>query len=837
MSSDRDDHLDEGAADRSDDSPATCLTPADFALLANAADSESAATTERLRSHLDSCARCRSEYDRWKQEEALAGQLREAAAEREGLTNSDDTVPNSPSAEGAPDFPKIKGYRILRVVGRGGMGIVYEAVQVSLGRPVALKVLPALVGAASPDAVTRFRREAVSAGKLHHNNIVPIYDFGADKHAHFCAMELIDGRSLDFLIPRLRALFDAGAATIEFAELLDATNGKSDIVAGNDAPVETPSRSSGSSGSSAIGRGSVYFRQVASWIADVADALDYAHHEGVIHRDIKPSNLILARSGRIMITDFGLARDATDQSVTRTGALLGTLRYMSPEQAMAKRMPLDHRTDVYSLGATLYELLAFQAPFMEENDKELLGAIVTKEPRPPRKLIRSVPKDLETICLKALEKSPDSRYHSAKELADDLRRFSDSLPIAARRPSLAARAIKLVKRRKAVSVAVVATTLLVGALVRLEVNRYRAIKALDERCKWCASEGAYERVVKCVGELLAEKPSQHIQVKNLYRRAWAQKELYNAAKHKDGGLLERAQDDITESLKLTQDDPGLWNMRGVLFKMQHRYDKALDAFHQCLRMRRTPAALVNVASMDILAVHDIAQAVRDLRDAIGEFSANCPEDFKSADGASDKNRSLAYALGEAWRNLASIQWAQKDQAAGQSICRAIELAKCGEHAHDYGSFLIKARILLTTGGSTSEISEAIATAEHQAGSDKALVHMMRARARLESEEYEVALEEAGRALDWQDSRCYDQLIIACAEAAMGDIKEACAALAAADQAWPAGITAPGDYVASAEDGILWFDTYEELTALKARATGLLQAASKSSSALSDRPGR
>ncbi len=177
-----------------------------------------------------------------------------------------------------------------------------------------------------------------------------------------------------------------------------------------------------------------YFDTVARMIADVADALEHAHQQGVIHRDIKPSNLLLSVSGRLSVNDFGLARMLEKPGMTVTGEFLGTPAYMSPEQITAGRIPVDHRTDIYSLGATLYELLTLRCPFAGTGRDQVLAQIVQKEPKPPRQVNRRVPVDLETICLKALEKDPDRRYQSARQLAEDLRRHVQRFAIHARGP-------------------------------------------------------------------------------------------------------------------------------------------------------------------------------------------------------------------------------------------------------------------------------------------------------------------------------------------------------------------------------------------------------------------
>jgi tetratricopeptide (TPR) repeat protein len=197
-------------------------------------------------------------------------------------------------------------------------------------------------------------------------------------------------------------------------------------------------------------------------IAEVADALECAHQQGVIHRDIKPSNLLLSPAGRLSVSDFGLARMLEQPGMTITGELLGTPLYMSPEQVIAGRVPIDHRTDIYSLGATLYELLTLQPPFAAERRDHLLAQVIQKDPTPPRRVSGKVPLDLETICLKAMDKDPERRYPTAGQMAEDLRRYVNRFAILARRTGPVARLQKWVMRNPALSGALAGVLVLVG---------------------------------------------------------------------------------------------------------------------------------------------------------------------------------------------------------------------------------------------------------------------------------------------------------------------------------------------------------------------------------------
>jgi serine/threonine protein kinase len=351
-----------------------------------------------------------------------------------------------------PEQARLPGplgdFRIIREVGRGGMGIVYEAAQVSLGRRVALKVLPF---AATMDSrqLQRFHNEARAAAGLHHTNIVPVFAVGCDHGVHYYAMQFIEGHTLAEFIAQQRQGPPSQAPTM--AEV--------------DAATTVPPAAQATSGAP---RDKAYFRRVAEWGIQAAEALDYGHSLGVVHRDVKPANLLVDSSGRLWVTDFGLAQVQSDARLTMTGDLVGTLRYMSPEQALAKRVVVDHRTDVYSLGATLYELFALQPAFDGADRQELLRQIAFEEPRAPRRLNRAIPPELETIVLKALEKNPADRYAAAKELADDLRHWLEDRPIRAQRPSLGQRARKWARRHRGAAVATVVC--LVAAVVALAIS-------------------------------------------------------------------------------------------------------------------------------------------------------------------------------------------------------------------------------------------------------------------------------------------------------------------------------------------------------------------------------
>lgn len=468
---------------------------------------------------------------------------------------------------------QLGDYRILREVGRGGMGIVYEAEQVSLGRHVALKVLPFHI---SKDAksLERFRREARAAAKLHHSNIVPVFEVGEAQDVRFYAMQYIPGQSLDQVLEELRRLRaggprlpttdsdglrfldgstaapPAGAQSLCSAALQDETatialalvsghfatqtiaefagrvevqaerRGLDLAVAESATAIEetqvvdgrkqtersgpvhvTPPKSSSQSWVSCPGQSELsslsgehpqhYYQSVARIGIQVSEALGYAHDRGVLHRDIKPSNLLLDLAGTVWVTDFGLAKEQ-EEGLTQTGDIVGTLRYMAPERFRGNG---DTRSDIYSLGATLYELITLRPAFSETDHLQLIEQITCKEPSRPRSADRRIPTDLETVILKALDKDPARRYQTAAQLAEDLRCFLDYRPIKARRVAWPERTWRWCRRNPVVAgllttLALLVITVAIGssafavrlgrALADSDTDREKLKKTVDE---------------------------------------------------------------------------------------------------------------------------------------------------------------------------------------------------------------------------------------------------------------------------------------------------------------------------------------------------------------------
>ena len=384
-----------------------------------------------------------------------------------GLEHSAEA--DSPAARGtkvtSADLFVLGDFRIVREIGRGGMGVVYDAQQQMLGRRVALKVLP-FASMLDERQRTRFQNEARAAASLNHPHIVPVYSVGVERGVHYFAMQFIEGSSLAALLTRMRQAEDRslGSSAPDVAD--DATT------QANAHALLSTERSQ---------RRGDYFRSVARLGCQIAVALQHAHERGIIHRDIKPANILLDLAGQAMIADFGLARFEGNADLTLTGDVVGTLRYAPPEQVLGKQQLVDERVDIYSLGATLYEALTLRPAFDGTDRETLLRQIQQGDAPRLRTLDRTIPIDLETIVHKAMESDPDDRYRSAQALADDLTRFLDGDPVAARPPGLAQRLIKWTRRHRAIVLTATATfllSLLVGML--LLSGAYRAERTQRE---------------------------------------------------------------------------------------------------------------------------------------------------------------------------------------------------------------------------------------------------------------------------------------------------------------------------------------------------------------------
>jgi serine/threonine-protein kinase len=363
------------------------------------------------------------------------------------------------AAEDSVDpLPSLPGYEILQVLGRGGMGVVYKARQISLNRVVALKMI--LGGAyAGRHVLARFRIEAETVARLQHPHIVQVYEIGAHDGRPFMALEFVDGS----LAKRL---------------------------GGTPRPA----------------------RQAAQWLETLARAVQYAHQQGIVHRDLKPANVLLSRDGVLKITDFGMAKfvqvvaqsgeRAATSGQTQTGAILGTPSYMAPEQAEGKRHQIGPSTDVYGLGAILYELLTGRPPFSASSTQETLDQVRLQEPVPPSRWQPKLPRDLETICLHCLQKEPSQRYADAGGLADDLTAFLAGEPIRSRRAGLLERLVRWTRRRPAEAVLVgTGVMVLVGLVVGILWSHTLAVGAMAGLSLLLGSAWYSARLHRALGEV------------------------------------------------------------------------------------------------------------------------------------------------------------------------------------------------------------------------------------------------------------------------------------------------------------------------------------------------
>ena len=479
-------------------------------------------------------------------------------------------------------------FRIVREIGRGGMGIVYEAVQTSLNRKVALKVLP-VSAMLSDTALERFHRETNTAGRLHHTNIVPVHAVGEQGDICYFAMQYIDGRTL-----------------AHFLRTADARSYRFDRE---------------------------HFRRVARWGRQVAEALDYAHQQGVIHRDLKPANLMLDAQDNVWVFDFGLARAANSPTITQTGALLGTVRYMSPEQASGSRVVPSPRADVYSLGATLYELAALRPAFADVSQARLLQRVIHDEPRPLRQLVRTVPRDLDTIIAKCMQRDAARRYADAGEVAEDLQRFLADEPIRARPTPLYVKTRRWIRRHRALSAValVLVVTLAVAVAVAARLRHSEGLRCTAQAFDAIVFDQDYQRAAALLDRaesLGIESPELHLYrglIPLLNRRPQAAvPHLERSRESNPAGLdavyaLARARIDLGDyyaGQRLFEMEgarrPGTalgWFLRGYA-RSGHQPSEAIDCYNNALDLQPsfTPAILERATYRGVRLLTDGARS-------------------------------------------------------------------------------------------------------------------------------------------------------------------------------------------------------------------------------------
>ncbi|MHC4199714.1 MAG: WD40 repeat domain-containing serine/threonine protein kinase, partial [Planctomycetota bacterium] len=445
------------------------------------------------RDHIDGCPQCKERLETIRRNLALEAELRGeafdptqvllppvAASGTAGIPH-DGTI--DPMA-GIPLFPRSERYEPLGELGRGGMGVVYKAHDSKLNRVVALKVLIAGEGA-SHEEVERFFGEATAAARLRHPNIVPIHELDVKEGRHYFTMDFVEGGPLSKLIVERKL---------------------------------TPLRA-------------------VAMLRDVARAVHHAHEQGIIHRDLKPGNIIITPDGQPMVMDFGLAKQVeSDKKLTRSGVAMGTPEYMAPEQARGETKAADARTDVWALGAVLYEMVTGLPPFVGATSFDIVTRVVHDDPIPPRKHNHACPRDVETICLKCLEKDPRRRYQTADELAEDCRRLLDGEPIAARPASLVYRTRKKLARHKAVTAVSTAAAAAVIGLTAWYVGSLRQSLRETERERDRAVEAEQkEAEQRRVAEAAREAEAKQREAAERAREAEAD------ARKRAGVNLERAE--------------------------------------------------------------------------------------------------------------------------------------------------------------------------------------------------------------------------------------------------------------------------------------------------------
>jgi len=476
-----------------------------------------------------------------------------------------------PSVKGERPPERLGDFKIIREIGRGGMGVVYEAEQVSLSRRVAVKVLPRHV-LLEPKQVQRFDREARTAARLHHTNIVPVFGVGADEGYHYFVMQLIDGSGLD------RVFADLPDDTSELPDLPGfAKTNKTD-----------------------------YWQAVAEIGVQVADAVAYAHAQGTLHRDVKPANLLLDEQGVVWVTDFGLAKAIQQDTASQTDGIAGTLRYMAPEQLNGHA---DTRSDIYGLGLTLYELLALRPAYDATSTSSLIQKLSQTEATRLRKINPRIPRDLETIVAKAAAHNPADRYASAAELAGDLRCFLDDRPIRARRVTTVEHAWRWSRRNPMLAALSAASVLLLISVTALSTFGYVQLRGAYNQVDEALGEarGSEERAVAAAEH--AEDERDH--ARSEYERAESNLAVAMSALDEISDRLASRQ--LPQSVQLAEDDLASLQLVGGLSTEDAEIVQSLLKFYNQFAANNEATAVVDRATAK---VH---QRMGDIRARLGQY--------------------------------------------------------------------------------------------------------------------------------------------------------------------------------------------------------------------------
>jgi serine/threonine protein kinase/tetratricopeptide (TPR) repeat protein len=637
----------------------------------------------------------------------LAEELRELLPAMAQVEQAKEEFGETTAVAPPPPVRSLGDFHILREVGHGGMGVVYEAEQVSLGRRVALKVLTDRL-MRDERQKRRFEREAKAAAKLHHTNIVPVFGTGEAGGVPYYVMQFIQGMGLDLVIEELAGMspeaggptaaaspangpaavgreasliarslmtgeFRAGSAVDGPANEAEATLTHADaaqpaapsalaVLSHSEGSLRTTDTSGvassvtlpGQSQSGGKSRKLTYWQSIAKVGAQVADALAYAHAQGVIHRDIKPSNLLLDLAGTVWVTDFGLAKAEGTDNLTHTGDIVGTLRYLPPEAFDGRA---DARGDIYALGLTLYELAALRPAFDERERNRLIKQVTTTDPTPVSRVRKGVPRDLETIIHKAIDRDPARRYPTAAALREDLQRFVEDEPIQARRQSSWERARRWCRHNPAVAALVAFIALL---MVGVTVASVVAAAHFDQLAREAAQTAENQREAR----KLAEDAKQAA----LNAKQQAETSYARARRAVDDSFRK-----VSESQLLKV--PGLQPLRAELLQ------SALGFYNEFLKERTDDPALRADAAVIHVRIGRVLTDLGQEKDARAAIDAGLRA-FEAAVAAEPANLDLKAGLADAWMAYGELYYWTKNTP---------ETLKGYRKAAELGEILVKAR--------------------------------------------------------------------------------------------------------------------------------------------------
>ncbi|MHC5108923.1 MAG: protein kinase domain-containing protein [Planctomycetota bacterium] len=671
-------------------------------------------------------------------------------------------VDSSGDSDDRPMIQRIGPFTIRKKIGEGASSMVYLAEQDDPRRDVALKVMRA--GFWSEQSLTRFRHEARILGRLRHPGIVAVFDAqtsGQEGESPYFAMELADGLVLHEYLRHHEP---------EIRERIEL-------------------------------------------IIQVCEAVQHAHENAVVHRDLKPNNIMVQGDGRPRVLDFGVARVLDDdeprtQTQTLAGQLVGTIPYMSPEQLSEDPAAVDSRTDIYALGVICYESLARRLPFDLDKKSiiEAIRIITETAPRPLREVDRRFRGGIDAVVMKAIAKNKSERYESAGALAADLRRYLDGFPPVARHPGVFQHASALLRRQyRRVAVGVVVALIILAAGVH-RGRIQRANNLVTEALLLQSDAGKIDNLLLASAkyeEALSVSPRN---VRVLANYAALKKDIYNSMRKPDDTLLVQGLELCDRALEEKPGIAGIWNNKGVILKKLSRYPEARDAYRQALGL--APEVAATWANLG--AVSAILNNLVEARDCLETAVEVGRETFSGG-----------------WRDLATMQLFDGDPGSKQSIDFAIEKDRT-----DAWSYLVRGRILLQQpDGHTVEAAHQDLQVARRLFTNPepriirllALSHLALGDVGNDPADYEEALVNARTAVELGGMLCINHLIASIAEAQLGQQDKAYQSLVEADETWPPDLVNEGDYRFTSDRGFFWFETADELLALRDRASSLLEA--------------